>query len=160
MAFTYILELSEAKLQKKVSSMMPMEKNKYFLSVILSEPEVELIEGGSEIGLYIHIEVRAAKGISANASGRVKLTGALSYQADTSEFFFKNPTIESLEIARLSEKYLVSVKKIIQLIARKMLAVRPIYKLKDDKVKHKVAKSMLQSISVNNKKLLLELKVL
>ncbi|MCK5663853.1 MAG: DUF1439 domain-containing protein [Thiotrichaceae bacterium] len=158
MAFTYILELSEAKLQKKVSSMMPMEKNKYFLSVILSEPEVELIEGGSEIGLYIHIEVRAVKGIS--ASGRVKLTGALSYQADTSEFFFKNPTIESLEIARLSEKYLVSVKKIIQLIARKMLAVRPIYKLKDDKVKHKVAKSMLQSISVNNKKLLLELKVL
>ena len=126
--------------------------------MVLSEPEVELIEGGSEIGLYVHIEVRTVKGIS--ASGRVKLTGTLSYQANTSEFFFKNPTIESLTISRLSGKYLVSVKKIIQLIARKMLAVRPIYKLKDDKVKHKVAKSMLQSISVNNKKLLLELKVL
>ncbi len=158
MAFTYTLALSQAKLQKKISAMMPMVKEKYFVSVILSKPEVSLIEGSSKIGVFTHIEVVVPKGIK--GSGRVKLTGTLSYKAETYEFFFKNPIIEKLEVDKLSDIYTGSVKKIIQLVARKILAVRPIYQLKDDKVKHKVAKSMLQSVSVNNKKLLLELKVL
>lgn len=158
MAFTYTLTLTEATLQNKVSVMMPMKKNKFFVTVILSEPEIELIEGDNKIGLFIHIEVIAVKGVRGN--GKVKLTGTLSYNADTSQFFFKNPMIEKLEIDRFPEKYVFSAKKILQLVAKNMLAVRPIYQLKDDKVKHKVAKSMLQSISVNNKKLLVELKVL
>jgi len=51
MAFSYTLEISEQDLQEKISKMMPMEKKKYFVTVILSSPEVSLAEGLTRKGL-------------------------------------------------------------------------------------------------------------
>ena len=137
---------------------MPMEKKKYIFTVILSEPDVELIEGSNEIGIFTHIEILASKGI--RGSGRAKITGSLSYKAESSEFFLKNPKIEKLEIDKVSEKYNSQIKAIVQLVGSKMLEKRPIYRLKGDKLHHKLAKAMLQSVSVKDKKLRLDLKVL
>ena len=158
MGFSYTVEISEAKLQKKVLAMMPMQKNNFLFTVTLSEPEIELIEGSNQIGIFTHIEAVVPRVIK--GTGRAKITGSLSYESETSEFFFNNPTIEKLEIDKVADKYIPKVKKIVQLIANKMLAIRPVYKLKDDNLKHKLAKAMLKSVSVKDKKLLLELNVL
>ena len=162
MAFSYTVELSEKRLQKKVSAMMPMEASKYYLTVTLSEPEIELIEGRNEIGVFTHIEVVVPKIKRAEikGSGRTKITGSLSYESERCEFFFKNPVIEMLEIDKVSERYIPVVKSIVQFIAQKILAKLPVYRLKDENLKHKLAKSMLQSITVKDKKLLLKLSLL
>ena len=162
MAFSYKVELSEKKLQKKISAMMPMEASKYYFTVTLSEPEIELIEGRNEIGVFTHIEVVVPKIKRAKikGSGRTKITGSLSYESERCEFFFKNPVIEMLEIDKVSERYIPVVKSIVQFIAHKILAKFPVYRLKDENLKHKLAKSMLQSITVKDKKLLLELSLL
>jgi hypothetical protein len=68
--------------------------------------------------------------------------------------------IKQLEIDQVPEELIPNLKSIIQLIARKMLAVHPVYKLKDNNIKHKFAKAMLQSVSIKDKKLLLELSML
>lgn len=155
MALSYTLKLSESQLQKKVSAMMPIQKNKYYFTVILSNPQIELLEDTNEIGLLTHVEVSGPKGIK--GKGMVKLIGSISYESETNQFFFKNPTIHQLKIASISEKYSLIVQKIIQFIARKMLFTYPVYTLKDDNIKHKFAKSMLRSVSVKNKQLLLKL---
>ena len=163
MALSYTLELSEEKLQNEVSAMMPMVKKNFFFTVTLSDPKIELIEGRNEISIFTHVDVVALKGIQKSGirtSGTTKIIGSLSYQAETSEFFFQNPTIEELEIKKVSDEYVFIIKAIVQRIARKMLVTQPIYRLKDNNFKDKLAKAMLQSVSVENKKLVLELTLL
>lgn len=158
MAITYTVEISEAELQKKVLAMMPIEKNKPLFSIKLSQPDIELIEGSNLIGVFTHIDVNSPLGIK--GSGRAKIIGSLSYDAASSEFFFKNTIIERLEIDKVSEKYTSQIKGLVQSVTRKLLAKRPIYKLKDNNLKHKFAKAMLQSIAVKDKKLFIKLSVL
>jgi len=151
MAFSYTVEISEAELQAKVSAMMPMEKTAFFVTVILSKPKVDLTKGNNEIGLFAHVEVQALGNIK--SSGEVEITGSLSYQADKTAFFLHDPKIVRLEIKNASEKVTLSVKKVVEIATRKILATRPIYTLSDDNLKHKLAKSVLKSIKVENEKL-------
>ena len=158
MALSYTVKISEAELQKKVVAMMPIEKKQLFFTVTFSKPEIELIDGKNEIGLFTHIQVFSKLGIK--GSGRAKITGSLSYKPETSEFFFRNATIERLEIDKVSQKYNQQIKALIQQLGAKVLEKQAIYKLKNSDLKQKLAKSVLQSISVKDKKLLLELSVL
>jgi hypothetical protein len=42
-AFSYTLELPEAELQTRAEAMMSLEKKKFFITIILTNPEVDLI---------------------------------------------------------------------------------------------------------------------
>jgi len=158
MALSYTVELSEAQLQKKVSAMMPIEKKKLFFKLKLSQPKIELIEGSNEVALFTHIDINSQLGIK--GSGRAKIIGSLSYAAASSEFFFKNSRIETLEIDKVSQKNIKQIKGLVQSVTSKILSKRAVYRLKDDNLKHKLAKAVLQSVSVKDKRLLLELSVL
>ncbi|HED35710.1 MAG TPA: DUF1439 domain-containing protein [Gammaproteobacteria bacterium] len=155
MAFSYTLEISEQDLQEKISKMMPMEKKKYFVTVILSSPEVSLADGNNEIGVFSHVKVIAPGGIQ--GTGKVSITGSLRYDSDKGEFFFNHPEIVSLEVDDVPEKYLPNIKNIAQSVVGKVLATRPVYKFKDDNLKHKLAKSVLESIKIENRKLFVKL---
>ena len=152
MAFSYTVEISEKEMQQKVSAMMPVEMKRFQLTAILSSPKVSLIKDSNEVAVFLLIDVLAPGGLK--ASGSAKIRGSLSYDDKSGEFFFKNPTVEEIEVTRLPEKYLPKVKEIAQLAADKTLSTRPFYTLKDDNIKHKLAKSMLKSVSVKDEKLL------
>ncbi len=156
MALTYTVEITEAELQEKIEAMMPLEKNKLFISVILSDPDITLIEGNDEVGIFSNIEVVTPVG---KGKGKAYITGTLSYDPEKGAFFYKKPKIDRLEIDKVPEKYIPKVKKIAEKLARKILKKKPVYKLKDDTLKQKLAKSLLQSVSVKDKVLLLELSV-
>jgi len=155
MAFSYTLEISADELQSKVSAMMPMEKKKSFITVILSHPEIDLTVGNNKIGVSSQIAIVALGGIS--GSGKVKITGLLSYDSEKSAFFFKNPEVVSLESEDVPPLLLPKVKALTQLAVSQFLSKKPIYKLKDDNVKQKLTKAVLQSIQVENNQLLAEL---
>jgi hypothetical protein len=151
MAFSYTIKISEAELQAKVLAMMPMEKTAFFITVILSSPKVDLTNGNNEIGIFAQVEVKMLGSIK--GSGEVKIIGTLSYEAEKTAFFLHNPKITGLEIKNAAEKVTLSIKKVVEIAARKILATRPIYTLSDDNLKHKLAKSVLKSIKVENEKL-------
>jgi len=50
-ALEYIQEITEQEIQKKVSTLMPIEKKKYFVTVKISNPEIDLIKETDEIGI-------------------------------------------------------------------------------------------------------------
>lgn len=154
-AFSYTLEITQEDLQLKISAMMPMEKKKFFITVVLSEPKVDLSVGNNEIGVFSHVEVIVPGGIK--GTGTATITGSLSYDPDKSEFFYKDPNVVSLNVDGLPPKYLPNAKKIAQLAASKYLSARPIYKLKDENLKLKLVKAVLQSVKVENDLLLVEL---
>ena len=157
LALSYTMEISEEELQEKVSAMMPLEKKKYFVTVIFSHPKVELAQSANQIGLYSQIDISAPGGIK--STGQTKITGSLSYEPITNEFFFKNPAIVEMKIGKIPDFYIEPVKEIAQLIATKMLSTTSIYKLKGGDFKNDLAKSMLKSIVVQNKTLLVELEL-
>jgi len=155
MAISYTLEITEEELQNKVSAMMPLEKSKFFVKVILSNPEVDLLKDNNKISVLSNINVIAPAGIK--GSGNARITGSLTYDQSSAAFFFKNPTIENIDIDNFPEKHIPKAKSIAQTIARKMLTTQPIYKLKDNNLKHSLAKSILKSVTVVNEALLVEL---
>lgn len=159
MAFSYIVEISQAELQNKVSAMMPLEKKTGFIDIILSNPKIELLEGSNEIGIFSHIDATVPKAKNAKGSGSVKVIGTIEYRPETGAFFFKNPKIEKLQIQKLPDKYAVTIRTFAQPVIKKVLAKYPVYTLKDDNLKQKLAKALLQSVSVKDKNLLLELKI-
>jgi hypothetical protein len=156
-AFSYTKEFTEVELQEKVEGMMPLEKKKFFVTVIITEPKLDLIEGSNEFGIQTHIEAIAPGGIKGN--GLTNITGSISYKPDEGAFYMDNPVIVDLKINGIAEKYHPKIKKIAQAIVSKFLSSRPVYKLRDDNLKHKLAKATLDSVLVQNEKLLVTLSV-
>lgn len=157
MALSYTLEISEAEIQEKVAAMMPIEKKKYFVTVTFSHPKIELAENANQIGIYSQLDIAAPGGIK--STGNTKITGSLSYDPIKSEFYFKNSAIAEMKVDKVPDAYLSTIKDIAQLMVGKMLETTPIYKLKGGDLKRDLAKSMLKSVTVENKQLLVELEL-
>ena len=154
-AFSYTVEITEAELQEKVAKIMPLVKKKFFVTVTLSEPIVDLQTEDNNIAVFSNIGVTAPGGIK--VSGELKINGTLEYEQSTHEFFLKNPELESLDIDKVPEKYLPKIKSLAQQIIKKVLAKKPVYKLKDDNIKHQLAESLLKSITIKDEILYAEL---
>jgi hypothetical protein len=156
-AFSYTLEISEEELQEKVAEIMPIERKKYFVTVIFSHPKIELAENANQIGVYSQIDIKAPGDIK--STGQAKIIGSLSYEPTKSEFYFKNPAIVEIKLDKVPDTYMPTIKDIAQVMVSKMLATTPIYKLKGGDFKRDLAKSMLKSVTVANKQLLVELEL-
>jgi hypothetical protein len=154
-AFSYTLELPEAELQVKADAMMPLEKKKFFVTTILTNPVIDLLASTNEIGLTTDVSVKAPGNIA--GSGKVSFRGSLRYDNDSGSFFFENLNVDSLIVENVSPESLPKIKKMLEYVARKFLAVKPVYKFKDDNLKHKLAKSVLKSIRVDSGILFVEL---
>jgi hypothetical protein len=156
-AFSYTLELSEDKIQKKAESMMPLKKKKFFITTTLTEPVIDLIASTNEINLTSNVNVKAPGNISGN--GKVSFTGSLRYESDSGSFYFDNLKVNSLDIDAIPQKVIPKIKGVLELLAKRVLATKPVYKFKDDNLKHKLAKAALKSIKVTNETLFVELGV-
>lgn len=156
MALTYTLEMTESEIQQKVSAMMPVEKKKVFGTVTLSDPVVTLVNGSNEIAVAFKIKVRLVGGYT--VSGKAKIKGAIRYEAAAGEFFLRNSKLEEFTIDKLPETYHRDVKGVVEMMMQEVLLEYPIYKLKNDNLKHKLVKAVLQSVTVTNQKLVAVLK--
>lgn len=149
--FSYDLEMTEAEIQEKVSALMPIERKKLFFTVVVSDPKVDLIASTNEIAVFANLAAMAPGGL--NLTGRTKLQGTLSYDAKEGAFYFHNPKVMTIEIDQLPEQFAPKVKELTQSAMSKATEKRPIYRLKDDDLKQKLAKSVLKSIVVKDEKL-------
>jgi len=140
LAFSYTVEVTEKELQKKVAAMMPLEKKKYFITMIFTNPVVDLLEGNNKIGIKLDINIKAPGGVA--GKGTAKFSGSLSYNSKKAEFYLKDPLLHELVIDKVSEKMAAKVKNIAQASLAKILAKRPVYTLKDKDLKQKLAKSL------------------
>jgi hypothetical protein len=154
-AVDYTHEITQKEIQEKVSALMPIERKKYFVTVRVSNPIIDLIKETGEIGIFANVEAIAPGGIK--GSGEVMIKGILDYHPKEGAFYFINPTITSLAIDKVPSKFMPRIKKIAQTALTKAMAVYPVYKFKDDDLKQTLAKAVLKSLKVSNEKLVLTL---
>ena len=142
-------------IQEKISASMPIEKKKFFISVKISNPKIDLIKETDEIRVFANIEAFAPGGIE--GSGKVTIKGTLDYDPKKGEFYFKKPKIINLVIDKVPKTLLPKIQSIAQTALSKAMAVYPVYKFKDNKLKHQLAKAALKSLKVKNEKLIITL---
>lgn len=154
LAFSYTVEIPEQEIQEKLAAKMPLKAKKLLAKVILSNPAVDLIKDSNRIGVAADFEARLP-GIK--GKGRVNIIGDLSYNPDKGEFYLHKPEIASLTLDKLPDQYDEDIRRVLQPLAAKALEAHPVYKLKDDDLRQKLAKAVLQSVSVKNEKLVVVL---
>jgi len=153
MAFT--LELTEEEFQEEVSAIMPLEKNQLFATLIFTNPVVALLETDNKIGITLDITVTTLVGV--DGTGTARLSGDLRYDNKTAEFYVNDPILHELMIDDFSEDMTEIIKDLARATLKTILLIEPVYKLKDDDLKQQLAKSLLKSVKVENKKMILEL---
>lgn len=148
------LEFTQAELQEKVSAMMPVEKKKGLLTIILSEPVVKLHQDSNKIGIKTNMQANILGMLK--GTGVTEITGSLSYNKDKGTFHLLDPVITTMHINKVPDKYQPKIKNLAQQALAKTMAKRPIYQLRDDTMKHKLAKATLKSVTVDKGKLLVK----
>jgi len=155
--FSYTKEFTKAELQQKIEAMMPLTKKLYFLTIVISDPVLDLTEGSNELGIRVNVQALIPGGLTGD--GVMHLTGSISYNPDEGAFYLSNPTLLDLKIKGISDKYQLKIKQFAQATLSNVLLSRPIYTLKDDDTTHQLAKLALESILVKNGKLLIKLRM-
>lgn len=153
-AGAFTLEFTEAQLQEKIDAMMPLEKKRLLFTIVISDPALKLLQGEDRLNVRANLSVKVPGGVT--GSGKVNITGKLRYDKDKGEFYLDEPVINEMHVDKVPDNYQAQIKSLTQKSVEKAMARKPVYKLKDDNVKQKLAKSTLQSVRVDGGKLIVE----
>lgn len=157
-AHAWTVELTEDELQEKIDRSLPIEKKKLLFTVRVSSIDVELKEGSERIGLSSEMEIKSPH--FTTGKGQALVDGKLHYNRTDGSFYFHEPEVRQVTFENIPDRYQEVVKVIFQRALSRRLAKTPVYKLKDNKTKHQIAKVLLKSVKVVDQKLILELGLL
>lgn len=157
-ALSYTQEFTEAELQEKIEAMMPLEKKKYFITIIVTAPKLDLLEGSDELSIKADIAMYAPGGIK--GTGTTTITGSITYNPTQGSFHLLNPTVINLHIDGIDEQYQPQIKQMAQTAISNTMSNFPLYRLKDNDLKQKLARSVLESVVISDGKLLINLNFL
>jgi len=153
--FAWTVELTEDELQQKINKRVPIEKKKLIFTVLVSAIDVELKDGSDRIGLIANMEVRSPH--LSSGKGRAWLDGKLKYEPTDGSFYFIDPQVRDVKFENIPARYHLLVQNILQRALSQRLSNTAVYKLDANNTKQKIARTLLKSVRVADKKLFLEL---
>ena len=156
-AMAYTVELTKAEVQEVVQGYFPVKHITPFVMLTAHDPKVSLEQKTGRLGLEFSV-LANVPGIL-TGEGRGLIDGDLEYRHKTGEFYLRDPKIKSLKLYDMPPEITATVKLALQQLMKQSLPVILVYKLQDNDLKQKMAKSVLSSVTVRDGKLLLELSV-
>lgn len=156
-AVAYTVELTREEVQEVVAGHFPVKHVTPLVMLTAHNPQVSLKQKSGRIGLAVSVLANVPGILS--GEGRALIDGDLEYRAKTGEFYLRDPKIKNLELYGFPADIIRSIRHVLQQMMRQSLPVMLVYKLQDDDLKQKMAKSVLSSVTVREGKLILELSV-
>jgi len=156
-ATAYTVELTRGEVQEVVSSYFPVKHITPFVMLTAHDPEVSLEQKTGRVGLEFSV-LANVPGIL-TGEGRGLIDGDLEYRNKTGEFYLRDPKIKSLKLYDMPPEITATVKLALQQLMKQSLPLIIVYKLQDNDLRQRMAKSVLSSVRVREGKLLLELSV-
>lgn len=150
-ALSYTQVVTENELQAQLSALMPIEKKHFLATIKLSNPTIQLLENMDKLALSATISVSALGHYQ--GQGELDIVSGIRYDNGDASFYLVDPQIRRLSVAHLSEHLQPKVKEITQLLLTSVFEKQPVYQLKDDDIKHQLAKSILQTVEIKNQSL-------
>lgn len=156
-AHAYTIELTRQQVQNAVDGYFPVKHITPFVMLTAHKPKVLLTQKSKRIGLEVSVLINIPGVI--NGEGRGLIDGDLEYRQKTGEFYLRDPKIKSLKLYDMPPEVTASVRLALQQLMRQSLPLMIVYKLQDNDLKQKMAKSVLSSVAVRKGNLILELSV-
>jgi hypothetical protein len=150
-----IITLDRADLQRRIDRLFPITREDVLVTVQLQHPQVILTEGSDRIGLRLQINATAADQFS--VSGLARVDGELRFMNDSGEFYLDDASVEELKLANVSPLYLDQIRQIADGVVRDLLQDRPIYVLGQRGESTRIMGSEINSVTVHDGKLIVEL---
>jgi len=156
-ATAYTFELSKGEVQEAIDGYFPVKHISPFVMLTAHDPKVSLDQKSDRVGLEFSV-LANVPGIL-TGEGRGLIDGDLEYRHKSGEFYLRDPKIKGLELYDVAPEITATVKLALQQLMKQSLPVILVYKLQDNDLKQKMARSVLSSVEVRDGKLLLELSV-
>ena len=159
------LVLTREDIQQALDPRFPVVEETRFLDLHLREPRVSLEEGTDRIGLEIDVLVAVhpvdlplgRRFDGAEIRGGIGTTGALRYEASEGAFYLAEPRIETLTVEGLADEHVERVRGLAERALGALLAVRPVYRFREDELGERATRVVLRSAVVRNGGLHVEL---
>ncbi|MGR9071611.1 MAG: DUF1439 domain-containing protein [Gammaproteobacteria bacterium] len=156
--FSRTLEISERELQEKITEKMPLVKEKKYVSLTLTDAVIDLLPNDNRIGLSSNLRVDIPGGTS--RTGKAKVIGSLKYKPKKGAFYLDKPEIVSFQLDQMPENKQTLIQNIAQIILTRVLSKTPIYKLKDKNLTQLLIKATLESVVVEEERILVKFSAL
>lgn len=160
-ALSYTAEFTSADIQARVDAMKPIKVQKAFFSMEMQEPKVALIAQSNEIAVSssILIESTLLKSTQDPSKhlllpARASIQAGLRYEPSEGAFYLLDPKVTALEIDKVPESMKPKARELAQALATQFFAKRPVFVLREDQIKQRLAKSVLQSVRVQGDKII------
>jgi len=154
-AMNFIVELSQADLQRKVERLFPFEHTDALYQVQLARPQVVLREDSDRIGLRLDVTGSAMQQIA--LAGKAYVNGRLRFEPKTGSVYLDDAALDELHIDGVPPEYANQLRTVAEQMARELLASQPIYVLEKGDGLNKIMGSEVKSVAVRHGKLVLEL---
>ena len=154
-AISYTVDVPKKIIEQQIALHMPLEKKVLMTTLRLSEPRLTFLEESNEIALFLNVDVFMIEGMK--GSGRGELVGTIDYRAEEGAFYIVNPRIVDLSIDRVPSFLFPRIARAAELLLARSLVTYPVYRLNEEDVRHKMAKSALKKVTVTTETLQLTL---
>lgn len=138
--------LTQEQLQKKIEVKFPIKYEKYFSSLVLSDPKVIICEESDRVG--VEMKAIAKIPLIGERAGATAIKGNLSFSAEERTVYIADLEIVRLSLDGVSDENLEPIKILAQAAIKQTLGKIPIYELSGA-----ISARAIKSITVKDGKL-------
>ena len=155
----YTIYIEREQIQQAVDKKLPYEKRFALIFVLaVKNTRVFLTDGSDRIGASTDLELNVKiKDKPKNLGGFIKSETGVRYDQGNFCFYLLGPEIKELKIRGIPERYTRAVSAGTKRILEQYMSDVPVYKIKDDSLKLKLAKAVLKDVEVVNGRLVVTL---
>ncbi|UHQ55062.1 MULTISPECIES: DUF1439 domain-containing protein [Microbulbifer] len=153
------LRISEAQILETLESNLPLTRTYLVIfDLTLDNPRIALNAetGRVNAGLDITLDIKSREG-SKGYRGAADVSGVPSFVAENGEFYLQQIVVENLEIEGMDDKQLARARNAVQVALTEYYRNHPIYRLKDNSARQRLARMALKDINIEGNELVVTL---
>ncbi|MBE0483049.1 MAG: DUF1439 domain-containing protein [Bacterioplanes sp.] len=152
------IRLTESELQQQLQTLMPMQQQQGPLFIIIDEPTLTLLSNRNRLSLTVRLQINSSLGLQSR--GWLTANSGIRYERQTHAFYLQDPELTELQIEGMAPALQAHLKPVIETWLMPALSQEPIYRLREDDMMEAMARSFLQSVTVEDDALVLRLNML
>ena len=148
--------IKQVKIQRLIDKQFPITIKWLFVNITLTDPKIVLVDGSQRLG--IKIKAKLTFTATWNFSRDIYIDGEIEYQKHVGELFLINIEVNFLVQYKIAKIVTWPIKKMSVKFINNFMQQTPIYHFNQDDFMHKLAKSRIKDLKIENRSLVLEFK--
>ena len=148
--------IKQHKIQSLIENQFPITIKWLFVNITLTDPKIVLVDGSERLGLIFSTILVLANKL--NYRHDIYVDGKIDYQKHVGELFLNNIKVNFLVQRKIAEIGTWPFTKITARLINKYMQHTPVYHFNQGDFIHKLAKSRIKDLKIENRSLVFEFK--